>query len=92
MNDEILKNKSQKTRDRIKYIRSELKSHYKTIRSLNYFARHFVPIRKANFAPRIVKYSSIPRSEERYRWTLKNITDQVTLFENELMILIKYGV
>ena len=84
-------NKSEKTSERIKFIETDLKHHRRSIKRLKAYAEGLRQIDRAPFAPRIIKYSCIPRSAKRCEWTLKNITTQVDLLETELETLNKYG-
>jgi hypothetical protein len=86
-----LSKKSKKTIERIETINADIKSHKKNIRLLNSYARGYVVSKRAEYAPRLIKYSCIPKCEKRYRWTLQNITTQISLLEQELATLIEYG-
>jgi hypothetical protein len=84
-------NKPDKIDERINTIKTDIKHYLKSIRRLKAHAEHHGEINRAPHAPRIIKYSCIPRSEKRFQWTLRNITTQVKLLEIELETLIKYG-
>lgn len=87
-----LYNKSQKTRERIEVIQADIAAHRDNIELLNEYAkgRRFAAMNP--FAPRIVKYGCIPKSDKNYQMTLRNITTQVLLLERELAVLLEYGV
>jgi len=83
--------KSQKTQDRIELIKFQLKLHRKSVKRLKACFENRRKNNKAPYAPRVVKYSSLPRSEKVYQFTLQNITSQISLLERELFVLIQYG-
>jgi hypothetical protein len=88
----LLIEKQQKTKNRIEKIKANLKSHKKNIKSLNLYVTGQVKPKKGEPDQRIVKFSCIPKCKKRFHWTLQNLTTQITLLEQELAILIEYGV
>jgi len=84
-------NKSKKTQDRIDAIKTEIKQYVKSIKGLKESLNYYKKIDRAPHAPRVIKYSRIPRSEKLFQWTLQNITTQMKLLEIELETLINYG-
>jgi hypothetical protein len=90
--EKILSKKSKKTIKRIEIIQADIKAHKKNIKLLHLYARGYVAPKRDEYAPRVVKYSCIPKSEKRYRWTVQNLSIQIALLEQELETLIEYGV
>lgn len=90
MND--FSKKSQKTQNRIEKIKADLFFHKKSIKRLHAFFRYGSKFKKCPHVPRIVKYTSIPKSENRYLFTINNITNQINFLEREIAVLIEYGV
>jgi len=87
-----ISNKSQKTIERINFIKMAISEHKSNIKLLNKHINNYFPPRKKNvFSPRLIKYTSLPKSQERFQFTLKNLTDQVNSLKKELAILIEYG-
>ncbi len=86
-----LESKSPETEKRIKSIKTEIRHHTKSIQRLKEHAAFLQQAAYAPHAPRIVKYSCIPRSEKRFQWTIEHITSQVALLEKELETLIQHG-
>jgi hypothetical protein len=89
---QLLIEKQQKTKERIEKIEADIKAHRKNIKSLNRYASGKIAGKKGEPAQRVVKFSCIAHSEKRYHWTLNNLKTQITLLEQELAILIEYGV
>lgn len=87
-----IQKKSKEISGRIMAIKADIQSHRENIRLLNIYAKETRAIKVSPFVPRIVKYSSLPRSDTQFRWTLQNIRNQVALLERELETLIKYGI
>jgi hypothetical protein len=86
-----LEKKSPKVYGRIIAIRRELEFYYETIRLLQIAINHNESIQDSPYAPRVVKYSVIPRSEKRFYSTLQNVQTEVKILEKELDTLIQYG-
>jgi len=86
-----LNNKSQKTRERIEIIQAEITAHRDNIDLLNEFSKGRKLVAENPYAPRVVKYNCMPRSEKNYQWSLQNIATQIQLLERELAVLIEYG-
>lgn len=86
-----LDNKSPQTQERIKFIKTEIRHHKKSIQRLKAHAALQQQVAYAPHAPRIIKYSYIPRSEKRFQWTIEHIISQVTLLKIELETLIQHG-
>lgn len=84
-------NPSEKINERIGAIKTDIKHYRKSIKHLKACAAYQWKIDQAPHAPRIIKYSCIPRSEKRFQWTLENITIQMKFLEIELETLIKYS-
>jgi hypothetical protein len=89
--NESSKYQSQKTLNRIETIRAEINAHKDNIKLLNEWANKYSQ-HKYCYSPRSIRYTCIPRSEIRYRWTLNNLLKQVSLLERELDVLIEYGI
>ncbi len=84
--------KLQQIYNRIASLHAELAAHHESIKLLEDAFQNNKYIEKTPFAPRIIKYSRIPRSERRFQWTINNLQFQVKLLEKELETLIKYMV
>lgn len=84
-------NRSKEINERIDAIKIEIKFYRKSIKHLTECVLYQRKIDKTPYAPRIIKYSCIPRSERLFQWTLANITVQMKLLEVELNTLIKYS-
>ena len=77
--------------ERIEAIKADLNSHRRSIKSLYYYAEQARKIRESTqYAPRVIKYSTLPRSEARFYFTIQNLKIQVELLELELKTLITY--
>lgn len=85
-----IESKLQKIGDRIAAIQFDLESHRESIRFLLEAIKNNNIIKNTPFAPRVIKYSCIPRSERRFQWTLQYLRTKVKLLETELETLIKY--
>lgn len=83
--------KSEKVQERINIIKTHMKHHLKSIKRLSESVKYQRKMALSPHAPRVIKYSCIPRSEARFQWTIQNITDQVKLLEVELKTLINYA-
>lgn len=83
--------KSYKTKKRIENIQHDLKSHHNNIHLLRSAYKAHQSFNKNIFSPRVIKYTSIPKSENLYQFTLTNISSQIVLLEKELATLIEYG-
>jgi hypothetical protein len=87
---EIYDGKSQKTQSRIRRIKADIKMHSDSMLRLKYFyTKNFN--KSELYAPRKIKYSDLPRSEERYRSSMNYIAEQLKILEQELAALIEYG-
>ncbi|MCD6040301.1 MAG: hypothetical protein K0S27_1701 [Gammaproteobacteria bacterium] len=86
-----MSNKSKKTQDRIDAVQADIKHYLQSINRLKASSKYHKEINHAPHAPRIIKYSCIPRSEKLLQWTLQNITTQMKFLEIELETLINYG-
>ncbi len=84
-------NKSAEIQNRIDTITADIKHSLKSIKRLKAFAKYHQNIDRAPHAPRVIKYSSIPKRERCFQWTLQSITTQMKLLEAELKTLVKYG-
>lgn len=84
-------NKTPKTMMRVDTVKQEIKMHRKNIRLLRRYENKYFPKAKGIFAPRAVKYTTLPKSEKRFIWTIQNLTRQMQDLEKELSILIEYG-
>ncbi|MCE3239372.1 MAG: hypothetical protein K0R24_2353 [Gammaproteobacteria bacterium] len=84
-------NKSPKVQKRINAIKTDIEHYLNSIKRLKAFLKYQQEIDRAPYAPRIIKYNRIPRSEKIFQWTLQNITTQMKFLEVELETLIKYG-
>jgi hypothetical protein len=89
--NEMTTAKSQKTQERIDVISVSLKFHYENVELLNKSFEEREKIKKGSSILRKIKYSSIPRSEKIYIFTLTNIKSQISLLERELAVLVEYG-
>lgn len=90
MNTNLL-NKCPKTLARIESIQTDLKYHLNNINHLKSSFNFHLRLKKFTYMPRIIKYSTLPRNENVFRYTLRNLTDQVALLKRELNTLIEYG-
>jgi hypothetical protein len=85
-------NKPVEISERIEAIKADLTFHRQNIKLLYDYAKESREIKKyALYAPRIIKYSSLPRCDKHLQWTLQNLKLQVELLELELKTLITYG-
>jgi hypothetical protein len=83
--------KSLKVDKRIVAIRRDLESYYETIRRLQDAVNNNEKIKNSPYAPRVIKYSVIPRSEKRFYYTLQSVRTEIKILEKELEALIQYG-
>lgn len=89
---ELSQLKSEKIQQRIDWIKMHLDSHYESVSLLKENAGKFIDYNCTPlFAPRVIKYSRLPKSEKRYQFTMQNITRQINQLEIELSLLIEYG-
>jgi hypothetical protein len=84
-------NKSPEVKKRINAIKTDIEHYLKSIKRLKASLKYHQEIDRAPYAPRIIKYNRIPRSEKLFEWTLENIATQMKFLEVELETLIKYG-
>ena len=84
-------NKLQKNLDRITAIKTSIRAHKKNIKLLHHNAIHHKKMSDRHIAYRVVSFNNLGRSEARYRWSVKNLSMQIVLLENELQTLIEYG-
>ena len=84
--------KSQEVSERIEAIKIDLKYHRRCIRRLYAYAEGRRKMDMTPYAPRVIKFTCIGRSENRFRWSIQNISSQIALLERELDTLIKYMV
>lgn len=92
MNKELIASKSDKTKQRITQITESIKAHRKNIKLLKSKSEYHLPIKEGEtFAPRVIKFTCIPRCDKRYRYTLRNLSDQINSLKQELTLLIEYG-
>jgi hypothetical protein len=89
---QILDTKSRKILERIEVIKKCVIAHRKNIVVLQQYANSNFNPKKNCYAPRLARYNRIPRSETRYLETLQNLSIQVMLLENEIQVLLKWGV
>ena len=85
-----LKNRIQKTMDRITAINTAIDAHQDNIELINSYADGKITLKVDNREARTVNYYCIPQCEKRYRFTLKNLIDQVLRLKEELVILNEY--
>ena len=83
--------KSPKIANRIKTINFDLASYRDSIKLILEVIEKNRIIKSTPFAPRIIKYSCIPRSEKRFQETLQRLKVQVKILETELETLNKYA-
>ena len=88
---DIVDNRAQKTQTQIENIKSRLSAHRKNIKLLHSFYMGGELFNGNNVSLPVVKYGSIQKCEKRYRWTVKNLTDQIASLELELALLMEYG-
>jgi hypothetical protein len=86
-----LENKSNRTKERIETIKISLKAHKKNIKLLQKTANGRMKLPAFEKQARVVNYNAIGRSEVIRRLTLKNLTDQVSTLNIELVTLLEYG-
>lgn len=84
-------NKSQKTKERAEIVHLEIQSLRESLQLLHDEMDKKFNKYLNNFAPRIVKYSSLPRQKEQFIFTINNLSSQVKLLESELVTLAEYG-
>ena len=84
-------NKSQKTLERIESIKNDLGLHYKNIAQLRASFKWYRHLKRHSHMPRKIRFSSLPKSEKVFKFTLQNIKFQIALLERELAALIKFG-
>ena len=82
--------KSLEVSERIKAIQTDLKYHRRCVRRLYAYAEGRRKIDMTPYAPRVIKFTCIGRSESRFRWSIQNISSQIMLLERELDTLFKY--
>lgn len=87
----ILENKSIKTKERIEIIQNEIKAHHENIELLNTFFGNYIFNKENCGSFRKVRYTTIPKCLSVYRFTVKNLKDQVTHLKRELDVLIEFG-
>lgn len=83
--------KTSKTIMRIDTVKEEIKMHLRNINLLRWYENTTYPKAKGTFAPRTVKYTTLPKSEKRFKYTIQNLTRQMQDLEKELSVLIEYG-
>lgn len=84
------KDRLKKVTDRIAAIKSEVEVHNDNISLLHKHARNYKEITERHQSCRKVSFTSIARSEQRYLWTVNNLTMQVALLGRELATLEGY--
>jgi hypothetical protein len=82
----IKQENSMKTR-----LENKLKAHKKNIKLLQKTANGRMKLPAFEKQARVVNYNAIGRSEVIRRLTLKNLTDQVSTLNIELVTLLEYG-
>jgi hypothetical protein len=89
--NQALSNEPDVIAERILAIKFDLNAHRRSITTLYYYAEKARQIRvSTQYAPRVIKYSMLPRSEARFYSTIQNLKIQVELLELELKTLMKY--
>jgi len=68
-----------------------IKLHERNIKLLHFHAIHQRKILNRGIPFRIVSFDNLGRSEARYRWSVKQLTMQIILLQNELSTLKIYG-
>jgi hypothetical protein len=86
------KNKLQKVISRIAVIKLEVGFHKDNIALLHHHARNYQEVVERHQSCRKVSFTSIARSEQRYLWTVNNLSMQIVLLERELETLMEYGI
>lgn len=89
MNNIVLDN-SEKALRRIKFLEKKIEVYQKNIDSVYYAFSNFIHNKRNCDLQRRIRYTEIPKSESLFRFTLKNLTDQVLMMKNELSVINKY--
>jgi hypothetical protein len=83
--------RAQQTQTRINDIKIELWMQRENLELMVESYKNIQLIKSEPFKPRVIKYTSLPKSEKYYQWAIQHCKFEIKLLEKELDTLIQYG-
>jgi hypothetical protein len=83
--------RAQQTKVRINDIKIEIGMQYENLKLMFEEYKNILLIKSEPFKPRVIKYTSLPKSEKYYQWAMQHCKLEIKLLEKELDTLIQYG-